>query len=110
MNCVFLTNIPTPYRVSMWNQLTMYSNRVQKNFSVLFMNRTEPNRDWIIEDEINFSHKIWDMKILKYRNYYFRLSISYIFSAIKYNNNIIIKENATYQVQSLILDRSKLPY
>ena len=90
MNCVFVTNIPTPYRVSMWNQLVNYSKSAEKGFKVLFMNEFEPDRDWIIDEKLQFPHKIWNMRIFKLRNYYLRFSMSYVLSAINGGDHLIL--------------------
>lgn len=88
-NC-FVTNIPAPYRISMWNQLTDTLNGSEKKFNVLFMNEIEPNRDWIIDEKFNFEHKIWKMRIFNIRRVYFRFSLSYVLAAIKGNDHIIL--------------------
>lgn len=88
-NC-FITNIPTPYRISMWNQLSQLLGNSQKKINVLFMNKKEPNRDWVIHEKIEFSHKIWNMHIFQFFGIYFRFSPSYVLSAVSGHEHIIL--------------------
>jgi glycosyltransferase involved in cell wall biosynthesis len=49
---IFLTNIPTPYRTSFYNELAKFNIE----FKVFYMRTTETDRDWSIENE-SLKHK-----------------------------------------------------
>jgi len=90
MPATFVTNIPTPYRVSMFNSLLKETERRGVNFFVLFMNRTEPNRNWAIEDELEFPYEQWDMPIATMKGVYFRFSLPFVLRAVKGNRHLIL--------------------
>src|SRR5690606_32149790 len=50
----------------------------------------EPNRNWTINEKLTFGHKLWNMPIFCFRNIYFRLSPSYIFTAARGYDHIIL--------------------
>lgn len=90
MPATFVTNIPTPYRVSMFNSLLEAATKRGANFRVLFMNGTEPNRSWTIDDELNFPYEQWNIPIATVRGVYFRFSPSFVLKAVKENRHLIL--------------------
>lgn len=90
MAAIFLTNIPTPYRVSAFNLLAKEAKELDRNFSVFFMNKTEPNRSWVIDDGYEFPHKQWDMPMASVGGVYFRFSFLFICEAIKKADHLIL--------------------
>ena len=90
MKTIFLTNIPTPYRVSMWNRLQKKMDGENNSFSVQFMNKKEPNRNWVINDEFLFEYRIWEIPLFYIRNIPIRFSFSYCIAAIRNSDHIIL--------------------
>jgi len=67
-NYIFITNIPTPYRNSFYNEL----RKEGLSFIVYFENETESDRDWLVSD---FSMN-YEFEIL--RSYYFNIDYIHI--------------------------------
>lgn len=60
MRLLYLTNIPTPYRIKRFNDLSAIMQQYKIELEVLFMAESEPNRNWVINYEsIKFNYKIW---------------------------------------------------
>jgi len=90
MKTCFVTNIPTPYRISMYNRLIKLAKIDDKRFFVYFMNGSESNRSWVINEEFSFEHKVWNLKTLLFKGVYIRFSILFIFSAIRNSDHLIL--------------------
>jgi len=90
MSTVFVTNIPTPYRISTFNALKAEADELGRDFSVFFMSRTESNRNWLIDEEFAFPYKQWDMPAVALRGIYFRFSFSFIRAAITKADHLIL--------------------
>ncbi|MBS4019800.1 MAG: glycosyltransferase family 4 protein [Dechloromonas sp.] len=57
---VYVTNIPTPYRIPRFNELAAQLRKQGWHFEVLFTSDIEPNRSWVIDyDSIKFDYKIY---------------------------------------------------
>ena len=58
---LWLTNIPVPYRIGTWNQLSR-----DVDLSVAFMARTEPNRDWDLSSQLaGITHTYVDAPVVR---------------------------------------------
>ena len=84
---LLLTNIISPYRIPVYNYL---SNKIE-NFEVWFLSGKEKNRDWIIEEEINFKYKLLNSKKFELIKGHFTLHIKFISKILReYNPDIIL--------------------
>lgn len=60
MKLIYLTNIPTPYRIKRFNTMVPIFREEGIEFEVWFMARNEKNRNWNIDySSIKFNYKIW---------------------------------------------------
>lgn len=60
MRLLYVTNIPTPYRIARFNLLSGKLFEKGVELEVLFMDKTEPDRSWQINyDSIRFKYKIY---------------------------------------------------
>lgn len=94
----------------MWNRLQTLMAEHPGKFSVYFMNKTEPDRKWTIDDEIKFTHAFWDMKIYYLFGIPLRFSLSYCLSAIEKSDHLILGSswNDLNVLFIVILKRMKL--
>lgn len=85
---VFVTNIPTPYRVPWWNKLNEFVN-----LQVVFMDKTEKNRKWenVLQDS-TFSYKIIPGIHIDFpkRDWTLHANLSILYFLIKYKPRKLI--------------------
>ena len=83
---VILTNIPTPYRVSLFNKLAERLRPEDIFFHVLFCAESEPNRHWVINvKDFNFSFTIMGGIHFSFKSFYphFNPTVLFHLSRIK---------------------------
>ncbi len=57
---IYITNIPTPYRQKRFNTMAKIFSEYEMDFEVLYMAKTEPDRQWIIpDDSFKYKYKIY---------------------------------------------------
>lgn len=57
---LYLTNIPTPYRIKRFNDMTPIFKNMGIDVEVMFCAKTEPDRNWTVnESDMRFNHKYW---------------------------------------------------
>lgn len=90
---IFFTNIPAPYRITLFNdleRLRIASNR-QFDFEVLFMRITESNRQWIVDtNEFAFKYRIGNGFYLPFMGFFLHLNPGLIRHATRSKNEIIL--------------------
>jgi glycosyltransferase involved in cell wall biosynthesis len=77
-NTVILTNTPTPYRVSFFNELARLSGSSFLQFEILFITEKEKGRNWCINEEYKFNHTLFNSWEIKFGNYFFRFNLKII--------------------------------
>lgn len=57
---LYLTNIPTPYRIKRFNDMTPIFQEKGIDVEVMFCAKTEPDRNWTVnEGDMHFNYKYW---------------------------------------------------
>jgi glycosyltransferase involved in cell wall biosynthesis len=60
MKLLYITNIPTPYRQKRFNRLSQLLLQNGIELEVLYMAKTEPNRNWVVKkDTFKYSYNIY---------------------------------------------------
>lgn len=60
MKLLYLTNIPAPYRQKRFNLMQEIFPKLNIDFEVLYMSKSEPNRSWVVpENSFNYKYKIF---------------------------------------------------
>jgi len=60
MKLLYITNIPTPYRQKRFNRLSQLLLKNGIELEVLYMAKTEPNRNWVLKkDTFKYSYNIY---------------------------------------------------
>ncbi len=90
---IIFTNIPAPYRVTMFNDLVKVFQQEGRplDFKVLFMGRTEPNRSWEVNTEkFFFPFSIGRGLLFSTKRYYFYLNFFLLLECIKPNKHLLL--------------------
>ena len=59
MHIIFFTNIISPYRVALFNELEIVRSNYDFTFEVFFMRKTESNRKWIVNlNDLHFKYVV----------------------------------------------------
>ena len=83
-NYIFITNIPTPYRNSFYNDL----NKVGIRFSVFYENDVESDRNWRPSDfSMNYDHTIFKSFYINIDYFHFHLNPKLIYQVLKLDQN-----------------------
>ena len=78
---IWLTNIPTPYRIPVWNQLDS-----RFDLHLVFLNSTEKGRHWILTDSLrNLNYRFLNVKAYFFHDQPFYLGI---LRTLKYIRNL----------------------
>ncbi len=97
---IFFTNIPTPYRVSFYNDL--YRNNL--DFKVYFMRITELDRNWVInKNEFKFPFFIDKGIYFMLGRFHFHINFYLIYKIIKEKNSNIIIGGSWNDINVIIL-------
>ena len=84
-NIVLITNIPAPYR----EQVHEIVNKKIKNYTVVYVNKIEPNREWKFELG-NYNRVFLTTKNLEIRNKYFPVKSDIIKVLNRINPDVVI--------------------
>jgi glycosyltransferase involved in cell wall biosynthesis len=95
MRVLLITNIPSPYRIPLFNYISNQLLKDGNDFGVWFLSKTEKNRKWRLEYEnINFKYRI--LKGFSYffpnKDWAFHLNYTIFPDLILYNPDIVIAQ------------------
>ena len=91
MKILLVTNIPTPYRNSMFNEMHKIFIGEGLELEVWYMAATEPNRHWkLAEMEFNYVHRIFKDFSITIGNYFLHFNLNLVWKCCRYKYDVLI--------------------
>ena len=88
---LYITNIPTPYRQKRFNKLSELSLQNGIALEVLYMAKTEPNRNWVIKkDTYKYNYKIFKGVHPRIGRFFAHFNPSLLLRLLKKDYDIVI--------------------
>lgn len=112
MTITFITNIPSPYRNKMFNEMEMIFPHHNLTFQVWYMAQKEPNRKWnFCKSDFKYQYKIFKGLLISIDRYYLHFNLPLLWAALRSNPDVFIVGGAysspTHALISLIIPKRK---
>jgi glycosyltransferase involved in cell wall biosynthesis len=110
---LYITNIPTPYRTYRFNELAKSLLQKGIELEVIFMNKSEPDRDWILDTSaMKFNYKIFsERKVKKIFGMWLHFPIALFKYLMKQEYDILVLgglASPAHFLAAFLLDNSKI--
>ena len=77
---ILITDVPTPYRIHLFNLLAMEFSKRGFELVVWYFARTVSNRNWVIDEgSIKHRYEVFKSREIRYNNYILHFNVSIIF-------------------------------